>query len=78
MHVHHGDRILVRDRTSGTVRDALVLDVHGHDGRPPYLVRWTDTGEEAELVPDPEHAVDRAGPTYPPEYEPEHDPDPAV
>jgi len=35
----------------GPMRDAEVLEVHGPDGAPPYLVRWSDTGHEGLLFP---------------------------
>lgn len=70
MFVQRGDLISVRARETGQVRDALVLDVQGMSGRPPYRVRWTDTGREDSFVPGPDVTIDRAGPTYPPEHEP--------
>lgn len=28
-----------------------ILEVHGADGHPPFLVRWEDTGHEALVFP---------------------------
>lgn len=78
MFVQRGDRICVRTRETGQVREALVLDVQGSSGRPPYRVRWTDTGREDTVVPGPDVSVDRAGPVSVdragPDYPPEHEP----
>ncbi|MEI8406600.1 MULTISPECIES: DUF1918 domain-containing protein [unclassified Kribbella] len=34
-------------------RHGLILEVHGPDGAPPYLVRWDDTEAETLFVPGP-------------------------
>ena len=40
-----GDRIVVRSHHVGEHdREAIILDVGGNDGSPPYKVRWTTTG----------------------------------
>ena len=36
------------------VRDGEVLEVHGADGAPPYLVRWSDNGHETLVFPGPD------------------------
>jgi hypothetical protein len=47
-----GDRIVVAGHyTGGPNRDCTVVVVLGADGRPPYLVRWEDTGHEAVFFP---------------------------
>jgi len=48
-----GDRLVVHSKhLGGPVRDAEVLEVRHPDGSPPYLVRWSDNGQEG-LVPRP-------------------------
>ncbi|TCN29602.1 uncharacterized protein DUF1918 [Kribbella orskensis] len=32
-------------------RHGLIVEVHGPDGSPPYLVRWDDTGAETVVIP---------------------------
>lgn len=34
-----------------------ILEVHGVDGDPPFLVRWEDTGHEALVFPGPDAHV---------------------
>ena len=47
-----GDKIVVRGHHVGEPdRDAEVLEVHGADGDPPYLVRWSDDGHEGLYFP---------------------------
>lgn len=53
-----GDRIIVRSTHVGeSDRDGEVLEVHGPDGAPPYLVRWSDDGHEGLLFPGPDTQV---------------------
>jgi len=41
-----GDELLVKGRHVGDVnREGVIVEVHGADGAPPYLVRWKDSGE---------------------------------
>ena len=50
-----GDRIVVKGHHIGDAeRDGEVLEVHGPDGGPPYLVRWGDTGHTALFFPGPD------------------------
>lgn len=47
-----GDRLLiVGHRVGEPKRDAEVLEVRGADGGPPYLVRWSDTGQVGLVFP---------------------------
>lgn len=47
-----GDRIVVHGaHVADHVRDGVVLEVHGEDGGPPYLVRWSDDGHESLVFP---------------------------
>jgi uncharacterized protein DUF1918 len=34
-----------------------ILEVHGADGDPPFLVRWEETGHEALVFPGPDAHV---------------------
>jgi hypothetical protein len=53
-----GDRIVVRAHHLGEPnRDCEVLEVHGADGGPPYVVRWDDTGHEALYFPGADAVV---------------------
>jgi hypothetical protein len=47
-----GDRIVIDGHRVGEPnRDCEVLEVHGANGAPPYLVRWGDNGHEALFYP---------------------------
>ncbi|MFI7063625.1 DUF1918 domain-containing protein [Kribbella sp. NPDC050124] len=34
-------------------RHGHILEIHGPNGEPPYLVRWADTGTESLFAPGP-------------------------
>lgn len=52
-----GDRLVVRaTHVDGPTRDGEVLEVHGEDGAPPYVVRWSD-GHEGLYFPGSDAAV---------------------
>ena len=70
MYAFKGDRIHVQDEHSATTRAAEVVSGDHADGRPPYWVRWTDTGEESLLFPTTGSYIAHAGPAYPLEDEP--------
>ena len=51
-----GDRIVIKGHHIGEPdRDCQVIEVHGPDGGPPYLVRWEDSAHETLFfrVPTP-------------------------
>ncbi len=53
-----GDRIIVPGtHVDEPGRDGEVLEVHGPDGTPPFLVQWSDTGHETLYFPGPEAHV---------------------
>ena len=53
-----GDRIVVKGhRTSDPDRDCEVIEVHGIDGGPPYLVRWADSEHETLFFPGSDASV---------------------
>ena len=70
MKAHVGDELVVKGRHVGDPdRTGTVIEVHGEDNGPPYLVRWDD-GHETSFYPTSgtvaEHAplpVRRQGPS---------------
>jgi hypothetical protein len=38
-------------------RDAEILEVHGENGEPPFLVRWLDDGHEGLVFPGSDASV---------------------
>ena len=53
-----GDRLIVHGHTLGEpVRDGEILEVHGDDGAPPFVVRWED-GHVSRLYPGPDAAIE--------------------
>lgn len=70
MYAFRGDLVLVGDGAEVTTpRRAEVLACDHADGRPPYWVRWSDSGEEELLFPADDVAIEHAGPTYRAEYD---------
>lgn len=60
MHATIGDRIHVKGRTVGMAEQVgEVLEVHGKEGAPPYLVRFED-GHEGLIYPGPDCIVEHA------------------
>jgi uncharacterized protein DUF1918 len=57
MYAKVGDKIVVRgNRVAEPERDAVVVEVRGSDGSPPYVVRWSD-GHEGLYFPGPDAVV---------------------
>jgi hypothetical protein len=53
-----GDRLVIHStHVDGPVRDGEILEVHGSDGAPPYVVRWSDNGHESLVFPGPDATV---------------------
>jgi hypothetical protein len=53
-----GDRLVIKGHHVGEPdRDAEILEVHGVDGAPPWLVRWSDDGHEGLFFPGPDATV---------------------
>jgi hypothetical protein len=47
-----GDRLVIKAHHSGEPdRDAEILEVHGEDGGPPYVIRWSEDGHEGLFFP---------------------------
>jgi hypothetical protein len=54
-----GDRLVIKGHHVGEpARDAEILEVHGKDGAPPYLVRWSDDGHEGLLFPSTDAEIE--------------------
>lgn len=62
-----GDRLVVHSRhLDEATRVGDIVEVHGANGAPPYVVRWEGPTETAVVVPGPDayvqhRAVDTAG-----------------
>ena len=53
-----GDHLVVHGtHVDDRERDGEVLEVRGPSGAPPYLVRWTDSGQEALVYPGPDAQI---------------------
>ena len=64
--VRAGDRLIIAPHRQGDrPRDAEVLEAHGPDGGPPYLVRWEDTGRVSLHYPASDAAVEHLVPPRP-------------
>ena len=54
-----GDRLIIKGHHVGEPdRDAEVIEVHGDDGAPPYLVRWDEDGHEGLFFPGPDATIE--------------------
>jgi hypothetical protein len=52
MHAKPGDHILVRSTHVGEPdRGGEIVETHGADGTPPFVVRWDSTGKTGLFVP---------------------------
>jgi hypothetical protein len=60
-----GDRIVIKGHHIGEPdRDCQVIEVHGADGEPPFLVRWEDGDHDTLFFPGSDATVqpyERAG-----------------
>ena len=55
MQAHVGDRIVVRAHHLGEPdKDCEVIEARGLDDGPPFMVRWSDSGQEALFFPGPD------------------------
>lgn len=58
MQARVGDRIVIKGHRIGEPdRDCEVIEVHGPDGTPPYVVRWGDSGHETLFFPGTDASV---------------------
>jgi len=54
-----GDRIVIKGHRVGEHdRDARILEVHGLDGGPPYLVEWSDDGHRGLFFPGSDAVIE--------------------
>ena len=59
MYATQGDRLVIRSaHVDEPVRDGEILEVHGENGGPPYVVRWSDNGHESLTFPGPDAYVE--------------------
>ena len=59
MKANVGDRLIVNGRHVGTpVRVGEIIEVHGPDGAPPYVVRWEGDAHTVTVVPGPDCQVE--------------------
>lgn len=53
-----GDRLVVfSNHLDQPAAQGEILEVHGQDGDPPFLVRWEENGHEALVFPGPDARV---------------------
>ena len=52
-----GRMVVAATHLDEPARDGEVLEVHGSDGTPPYLVRWSDTGHVTLFFPGPDARI---------------------
>jgi len=58
MRAQVGDRVVVQAaHLDQAVRDGEIVEVHGPDGEPPYLVRWSADGHTSLFFPGPDARV---------------------
>jgi hypothetical protein len=58
MRAQTGDALLIRGHHVGDHdRQAVIIEVHGTDGAPPYLVRWED-GHESVFFPSCDASIE--------------------
>ena len=57
MHANVGDHLIAEGNKVGSPRrQGEVIEVHGQNGEPPYVVRWED-GHEGLTFPGPDTHV---------------------
>jgi hypothetical protein len=58
MRANTGDELVIKGHHVGDAdRQAVILEVHGEDGAPPYRVRWSD-GHESVFFPSSDTLVE--------------------
>ena len=57
-----GDRIIIAStHLDEPARDGRVVEVRNADGSPPYVVEWSDSGEQTLVFPGPDTHIHSAG-----------------
>lgn len=58
MQAKAGDTLIVKAAHQGEAdRNGLIVEVHGEDGAPPYLVRWED-GHQSVFFPGADTVIE--------------------
>lgn len=58
MKAHPGDRLVVMSRhVDDAVEQGVIIEVHGVDGDPPFLVRWEGNEHDSLVYPGPDARV---------------------
>lgn len=58
MQAQVGDRLVIKGHRLGEPdRDAEILEVHGPDGTPPFVVRWEEDGRIGTFFPGSDAVV---------------------
>ena len=58
MQAQPGDRVVIKSHIMGEHdRDGEIVEVHGADGGPPFVVRWDDSDHEVLFFPGPDATV---------------------
>jgi hypothetical protein len=66
MHAETGDELVVRGRhVDDEDREGVIVEIHGPNGAPPYLVRWED-GHESVFFPSSDTRVEHRPALRPP------------
>jgi hypothetical protein len=60
---HVGDRLILEGtRVGDRRRIGVITELRHDDGRPPYVVRWLDSGHEALVYPGTDARIEAAEP----------------
>lgn len=63
MKAEAGDRLIVHGRhVDDRNRVGEIVEVHGPDGTPPYVVKWEGQTETVVVVPGPDSLVEHHSP----------------
>lgn len=58
MKAHVGDELFVlSSHLDHPAAEGKIIEVHGTNGDPPFLVRWDDDGRESLVFPGPDSKV---------------------
>jgi hypothetical protein len=61
MRAQRGDWLIVESPHTGEMRRrGQVVEVHGPDGTPPFLIRWSDGDHESLVFPGPDAHLEKA------------------
>ncbi len=58
LRAHVGDQLVILSKAlDRPVRDGEIVETHGPDGSPPFVVRWADDGRTTLVFPGPDARV---------------------